>query len=89
VETTTDKSINISCLNEKIAELDALLESVKEHMSDFKNDLEVYEYVVQAQDALFRLTQVMRGCKIIEFAAPWIEPSELEEKRRVREDHEF
>jgi hypothetical protein len=82
-EDTNNERINIFNLNRKIAELDGLLESMKERISIFKDDLNVYDRIVEAQDALFRLTQTMRGCMIVECGARWLD---LEEKR---EDHEF
>jgi hypothetical protein len=88
-EDTQGIAINFFSLSKKIAELDALLEGMKERVSDFKNEMQVYDYIVAAQDALFRLTQVMRGCEIVEFAEPMIEPSELFWEEEKKEDHEF
>lgn len=92
-EATNNDKINFFSLKKKIAELDALLKGLKERVSDFKNDMQVYDHIVAAQDSLFRLTQAMRGCEIVEFAEAWIEPSDLllgeNEKRRMMEDHEF
>jgi hypothetical protein len=81
-EATNPKELNFSHMNKKIAELDGLLESMKERIAVFKDDLNIYDRIVEAQDALFRLTQTMRGCVIVEFGARWLD---LEE----REDHKF
>jgi hypothetical protein len=88
-EATNNDKINFFSLNKKIAELDALLEGMKERVSDFKNDMQVYDYIVAAQDSLFRLTQAMRSCEIIEFAEPWIEPADLLLDGEKKEDHEY
>jgi hypothetical protein len=79
-EATNPKELNFSRLNKKIAELDGLLESMKERIAVFKDDLNVYDRIVEAQDALFRLAQTLRGgCVIVEFGARWLDLEERED----------
>ena len=40
-------------------------------------DLKVYDRAVEARDVIFRLQQQMRGCEIVEFAAPWIDTDQI------------
>jgi hypothetical protein len=93
VEDTNNDKIKFSDLNRKIAELDSLLEGMKQHVADFKDDTKVYDAIVVGQDSLFRVTQIMRGCEIIEFAEPMIEPNDVlfweEEQEKNKEDHEL
>lgn len=64
-EDTKATAIKISSLEEKIRDFDSTLVNIQELLSD---DIRVYDNVVEARDAIFRLQQAMRGCEIVEFA---------------------
>ena len=74
VEDTKDSAISFSSktktkkvikLEEEIAHWDSVLDRIQKVMPE---DMRVYDHVVQARDAAFRLQQAMRGCEIVEFA---------------------
>lgn len=56
-------AIKISQLDEQIRAFDCVLDRIQILLSD---DIAVYDYVVQARDAIFRLQQAIRGCEVID-----------------------
>jgi hypothetical protein len=81
-------NVKLTKLEREIASFDSVLDWIQKLMPD---NLRVYDYVVQARDAVFRLQQAMRGLEITEFSAPWIEPNDLfweEEQEKNKEDYD-
>ena len=64
----------MTVLEDEIARFDAVLDRIQKLMPQ---DMKVYDRVVEARDAVFRLQQKMQGCEIIEFCAPWIDPDQI------------
>jgi hypothetical protein len=69
-EDTNYSKLNISFRNTKITRLEeeircfgSVLDRIQTLMPD---DIAVYDYVVQARDAIFRLQQAMQGCEVID-----------------------
>lgn len=54
----------LTILDKEIARFDCILEELQEHLTD---DLDVYESVVSARDALYNLKVKMRNCVITRF----------------------
>jgi hypothetical protein len=64
-------------------------------------NLRIYDKIVHVRDVIFQLQQMLHGCEIVEFAAPWIDPADIfwekgkqeaydnEADETFREDHEF
>jgi hypothetical protein len=89
-EDSRTPNVKLTKLEQEIASFDSVLDWIQKLMPD---NMRVYDYVVQARDAIFRLQQAMRGLEIIEFAEPWIEPNDVlyweEEQARNKEDQGF
>jgi hypothetical protein len=62
---THGRAIKISRFDDYIHAFDSVLDRIQKVMPD---DLKVYERIVEARDAVFRLQQQMHGCEIVEFA---------------------
>lgn len=65
-EATQRRKIKISQLSLEIARFDGVLDRIQKLMPD---DIEIYDRISEARDALFRLQNQMRGCEIVEFAS--------------------
>jgi hypothetical protein len=59
---TQRRAKKISRLEDEIARFDAVLDQIQKLMPE---DLKVYDRIVEARDAAFRLQQQMRGCEIV------------------------
>jgi hypothetical protein len=75
----------ISRFDEDIVRFDSVLDRIQKLMP---YDLKVYDKIVEARDKIFQLQQAMRGCEIVEFAAPWIEPADLFWNRQYDDQQE-
>jgi hypothetical protein len=72
--TSPNKAKKLTILDAEIKRFDAILADAQEHLSDYKEDLEVYERIVNVRDSLYRLKAQMRDCVIVEFPAAGTEP---------------
>ncbi len=64
VKDTASSKIKLPQLVEEIRHSDTVLDNTQQAMPD---DFELYQHIVEARDAVFRLLQEIRGCKVIEF----------------------
>ena len=67
-------STKVTKLEEEIVRFDAVLDRIQRVMPE---DVKVYDRIMEVRDAVFRLQQQMRGLDIIEFVAPWIDPTDI------------
>jgi|SRR5215218_155373 len=89
MEDTHSYNVKISRLEEEIRRFDCILDRIQKLMPE---DMRVYNDIVQARDAIFRLQQIMHGCETVEFAAPWIEPADIfwdKDKQRAFGSEEY
>jgi hypothetical protein len=64
MEDTHSYNVKISRLEDEIARFDAVLDHILKLMPE---DLKVYDRIVEARDAAFRLQSQMHDCEITEF----------------------
>ena len=76
-------NVKVTKLEEEIVCFDSVLERVQKVMP---HDLKIYEKIVHVRDVVFQLQQMLHGCEIVEFAAPWIDPCDIFWERKEEEE---
>jgi hypothetical protein len=77
MEATKPTDINFSRkvtrLDEEIVRFDSVLDRILKVFEGVGEDLKVYDKIVQVREVVFQLQQMMHGCEIVDFTAPWVD----------------